>query len=169
MMWNHLDNFGRGPNVSGAFVWNYLKSLRWFFWVPKGNWLKRWIRKYSKFYTQFLCLSRLHFVYTYNKTCVKWPLSKRPKIGFQDQLSLNAVQKYCRMLPSEHSAILSTCIKLPICHQDLRFVFFWVAVLHRFYFTYLNRVKETEIVILDLAQLKEVLAAWKYKQQLFVY
>ena len=34
----------------------------------------------------------------YSKTCVKWPLSKRAKIGFQDQLSLNAGQKYCRML-----------------------------------------------------------------------
>ena len=32
------------------------------------------------------------------KTCVKQPLSKRPKIGFQDQLLLNAGQKYCRML-----------------------------------------------------------------------
>ena len=31
---------------------------------------------------------------------VKWPLSKRPKIGFQDQLFLNVGQKYCRMLPT---------------------------------------------------------------------
>ena len=37
---------------------------------------------------------------------------RRPKIGFQDQLSLNAGQKYCRML-KEHSAILFTFIKLP--------------------------------------------------------
>ena len=29
---------------------------------------------------------------------VKRPLSKRPKIGFQDQLSLNEGQRYCRML-----------------------------------------------------------------------
>ena len=49
----------------------------------------------------------------HSKTCVKRPLSKRPKIGFQDQLSLNAGQKYCRMLPLEHSAILLTFIKLP--------------------------------------------------------
>ena len=49
----------------------------------------------------------------YSKTCVKRPLSKRPKIGFQDQLSLNAGQKYCRMLQGEHSAILSNFIKLP--------------------------------------------------------
>ena len=49
----------------------------------------------------------------YSKICVKWPLSKRPKIGFQDQLSLNAGQKYCRMLQREHSAILLTFIKLP--------------------------------------------------------
>ena len=48
----------------------------------------------------------------YSKICVKRPLSKRPKIGFQDQLSLNAGQKYCRRLQGEHSAILSTFIKL---------------------------------------------------------
>ena len=34
-------------------------------------------------------------------------------MGFQDQLSLNAGQKYCRMLQGEHSAVLSTCIMLP--------------------------------------------------------
>ena len=49
----------------------------------------------------------------YSKTCVKRPLSKRQKIGFQDQLSLNAGQKYCKMLQGEHSAILLTFIKLP--------------------------------------------------------
>ena len=49
----------------------------------------------------------------YNKTCVKQPLSKRPKIGFQVQLLLNVGQKYCRMLQGEHSAILLTFIKLP--------------------------------------------------------
>ena len=38
---------------------------------------------------------------------------KKKKIGFQDQLSLNAGQKYCRMLQGDHSAILSTFIKLP--------------------------------------------------------
>ena len=48
----------------------------------------------------------------YSKTCVKRQLP-RPKIGFQDQLSLNAGQKYCRILQWEYSAILSTFIKLP--------------------------------------------------------
>ena len=33
----------------------------------------------------------------YSKTCVKQPLSKRPKIVFQDQFLLDAGQKYCRM------------------------------------------------------------------------
>ena len=37
-------------------------------------------------------------VLVYSNTCLKRPLSKRPKIVFQDQLSLNAGQKYCRML-----------------------------------------------------------------------
>ena len=49
---------------------------------------------------------------TYSKTCVKGPLLKSPKIGFQDQLSLNAGQKYCRTLKWEHSAILLTFIEL---------------------------------------------------------
>ena len=49
----------------------------------------------------------------YSKTCLKQPLKKKTKIGFQDRLSLNAGQKYCRMVPLEHSAILSTFIKLP--------------------------------------------------------
>ena len=34
-----------------------------------------------------------NFTRIYSKTYVKWPL----KIGFQDQLSLNAGQKYCRI------------------------------------------------------------------------
>ena len=38
---------------------------------------------------------------------------KKTKIVFQDQLSLNAGQKYCIMLQGEHSAILSIFIKLP--------------------------------------------------------
>ena len=42
----------------------------------------------------------------YSKTCVNLPLSKKPKLGFPDQLSLNTGQ-------GEHSAILSTFIKLP--------------------------------------------------------
>ena len=42
----------------------------------------------------------------YSTTCVKRPLSKRPKIGFQDRLLPIAPQ-------GEHSAILSTFIKLP--------------------------------------------------------
>ena len=49
----------------------------------------------------------------YSKTCVKPPLSKKLKLGFQDQLSLNVGQTKCRMLQGEHSAILSTFIKLP--------------------------------------------------------
>ena len=41
----------------------------------------------------------IHHHYTeYSKTYVKRQLSKRPKIGFQYQLSLNADQKYYRML-----------------------------------------------------------------------
>ena len=34
----------------------------------------------------------------YSKTCLKRPLKRKTKIVFQDQLSINAGQKYCRML-----------------------------------------------------------------------
>ena len=44
--------------------------------------------------------------------CKSAPL-KKTKNDFQGQLSLNAGQKYCRKLQVEHSAILSTFIKLP--------------------------------------------------------
>ena len=46
----------------------------------------------------------------YSKTYLK-PLKKRPKIGFQDGLLLNA-ERVLQNAPRERSAILSTCIKL---------------------------------------------------------
>ena len=49
----------------------------------------------------------------YSQTCLKLSLIRRPTLVFKTQLSLNAGQKYCRMLQEEHSAILSTFIKLP--------------------------------------------------------
>ena len=50
----------------------------------------------------------------YSKTRLKLPLKNNTKIDFQYRLSLNAGQKYCRMLQGEHSAILSASIKLPL-------------------------------------------------------
>ena len=48
------------------------------------------------------------------------------KIGFQDQPSLNAGLKYCRMLQGEHSAILLTFIKLPFVTKIfVLFIFEW--------------------------------------------
>ena len=59
----------------------------------------------------------------YSKTCPKRPLKKKTKTGFQDPLLLNAGQKYCRMLQGEHSAILSTFIKLPFAIKTFVFSF----------------------------------------------
>ena len=80
-------------------------------------------------------MERLHVILRYSKTCEKRSLSKRPKIGFQDEFSLNAGQKYCRML-QEHSAILSAFIKLPIVIKIFVLSFLRVAVLHMLYGTY---------------------------------
>ena len=66
----------------------------------------------------------------YIKTCVKRQLSKRP------QLSLDAGQKYCRMLQGEHSAIILTFIKLPFVIKIFIFsIYKWsfYTDLHRFY------------------------------------
>ena len=60
----------------------------------------------------------------YSKTCLKQPLKKNTIIGFQYGLSLNAGQKYCRMLQGEHSAILSTFIKLPFFIKTFVLTFF---------------------------------------------
>ena len=61
--------------------------------------------------------------YLMHLTTVKPVLSgyskRTPKFGFQYRFSLNAGQKFCRMLQGEHSAILSTSIKLQISIRDL--------------------------------------------------
>ena len=58
----------------------------------------------------FLC--DFHYRSHIQLTLCKTAILKKPKIGFQYQLSLDAGQKYCRMLQGD-SAILSTFIKLP--------------------------------------------------------
>ena len=63
--------------------------------------------------TKLICYSVTSDIYVYSKTCLKQPLKRRPKIGFQDQVSLTTGQKYCRMLQRKHFAILSTFVKLP--------------------------------------------------------
>ena len=59
------------------------------------------------------CLAGLKFQtdFIYSKTCLKRLLKNRQNKDLKDQLLLNAGQKYCRMLPLEHSAIRLTCIK----------------------------------------------------------
>ena len=83
-------------------------------WILGALWPRHWNNRAMVW---GICCIKLHYKVKmdklYSKTCLKLPLSKRPKIGYQDQLLLNAGQKYCRMLKGEHSAILSTWIKLP--------------------------------------------------------
>ena len=57
--------------------------------------------------------------------------------GFHYQLSFNACQKYCRMLQGEHSAILSTFIKIPAVIKIFILSILsgrFTKVLHRLYF-----------------------------------
>ena len=60
----------------------------------------------------------------YSKICVKRPLSKRPKIVFQDQLWLNAGQSIAEC---SKVRILSTNIKLPFAIKTFIFsIFEWL-------------------------------------------
>ena len=54
----------------------------------------------------------MSFVLIIQSNLCKTTTLKRPKIGFQIQLLLNAGQKYCRKLQGEHSAIRSTFINM---------------------------------------------------------
>ena len=84
------------------------------------------------------------------------------KIGLQVQLSLNAGQKYCRMLQGEHSAILLTFIKLPFVVKKHCFVFFWSGCFTQVLFIYLFSVnkqladKERVAAALENSHLLEV-------------
>ena len=60
----------------------------------------------------------------YSKACLKRPLIKYTKNCFQYRLLLFAGQKYCRMLQGEHSAILSTSIKIPFSIKTVVLSFF---------------------------------------------
>ena len=77
-----------------------------------------------------LRLAMLGKYYMYSKTCLTLPFKKKTKMCFQDRLSLNAGQKYCRMLQGEHSAILSTFIKLPFVIKIFLFCLFVAHLSH---------------------------------------
>ena len=53
-----------------------------------------------------------------------WPLEKPTKIGFQYRLSLNAGQRYCRLLQGEHSAILQPSLSYRFPLRPLFCLFF---------------------------------------------
>ena len=86
-----------------------------------------------KLYRNIIRISDRNSVYC--KACVKRPLSKKPKNGSHDHLSLNVGHKYCRMLQGQNSAKLSILIKLPFVIKSFVFIYFSVTVLHRFYCT----------------------------------
>ena len=70
------------------------------------------------------------------------------RLSFQDQFSLNTGQKYCRMLQGDHSAILSTFIKLPLV-----FKIFVLSILSG-RFTHASLLITGQIFVLDSAVVK---------------
>ena len=55
---------------------------------------------------------------------LKW----RPKIGFQDKFSLNAGQKYCRMLQESILQYFQPSLSYHLSYKDLYFVYFLVPL-----------------------------------------
>ena len=94
-----------------------------------GHFLKWWAQAYQIKHSRHLGSILYHWhrhlyaykymdCWLYSKTCLKWPFKKK------DQLSLNAGQKYCRMLQGEHSAIFLTFIKVPFVIKIYVLLFF---------------------------------------------
>ena len=79
------------------------------------------------------------YSYKYSKTCVKWPLSKIPKISFQDQLSLMQVKSIAEC---SNGSILQYFRPSVSYYLSLRSLFcrFRVAVLHRLTITNLSTI-----------------------------
>ena len=71
------------------------------------------------------------------------PLKNRQNKDLNDKLKLNEGRKYCKMLPTEHSAILKTCIKR-FKFLKTKFVVFLRVVLDRFDCTYFYSVLSRE-------------------------
>ena len=84
----------------------------------------------------------------YSKTCGKQTLSKRHKIGFQDQLSPNAGQKYCRK-----GSILQYC--RPSLSYHISFKIFVLSFLSDRFTQVLLYLYFVSLVVLKLTCLKE--------------
>ena len=67
------------------------------------------------------------------------------KTATQDQVSLNAGQKYCRMLPLAYSAIQTTFIKLRFVIKIFVLSIFEWPIYTGFYFT-MKKIKENVLL-----------------------
>ena len=87
----------------------------------------------------------------YSKTCVKRPLSKRPKIGFQDQLLLNAGQKYCRCSKASILQFFRPSLSYHLSLRSMFFLFlsghFTQLLLYIYYHSILESLNCTIMVI----------------------
>ena len=57
------------------------------------------------------------------RTCLKRPLSKRPKMVFKTNFSLNAGQKYCRMLPRSNLQYYKPSLSYHLSSRSLFYLF----------------------------------------------
>ena len=99
-----------GNTLSAYLVINQHLRTMYTFCSCQSLHTKIWAKNVLYFQVITMYIYRVNILYS--KTCLKRPLKKKTNIGFQDNFSLNAGHKYCRMLQGEHSAILLTFIKL---------------------------------------------------------
>ena len=105
---------------------------------------------------------------------------RRPEIGFQDRLSLNVGQKYCRML-LEHSAILLAVIKLSFVFKTFVLsIFEWLLKTVLLYFSMLilkrpisfllsTQNKSLSMLNPDLTRFENTVTRWLIRIFLLLY
>ena len=138
----------------------YCKSSDFFldWWAEVTHFLKWWVQAYQTKHSWHL--GSMVYLHTVRDTCmhiciltadytVKTVLSGHSKK--KTQLSLNAGQKYYRMLPGsirEHSAILLTFIKLPFVINLIWVCSFCKSIKRRFYeAVFIWRIRKSQFFV----------------------
>ena len=123
-VYNYVFLYLDKHSFSGECPWALL-FIQLTYWIPvismylQAEWKTVWILNIR---------SQLRWIYS--TTCLKRPLKKKTKIVFQDRLSVNTGQKYCRMLQESILQYFRTSLSYYLSLRSL-FCLFWSGCLRQ--------------------------------------